>query len=105
MEQDEDADADLGRRARGDLGVRVDGAGAGTEGDGEVVGWVRRSRNPPASSPGRKISVGYASLTHPTKRCAMTGSRKRCDVRSLARLRHCPPYPRHAAAGTADEFT
>src|SRR2546426_902478 len=44
MEQDEDADADSGRRARGDVGVRVDGAGVGEEGDGEeLVGWAKRS--------------------------------------------------------------
>lgn len=37
MEQDEDADAYPGRRARGDVGIRADGAGAGATGDGRAI--------------------------------------------------------------------
>src|SRR3954453_17867874 len=40
MEQDEDTDADSGRRSRGHLGVRADGAGAGAAGD-DATGSVK----------------------------------------------------------------
>src|SRR6476620_3447009 len=100
MEQDEDADADSGRRTRGDLGVCADGAGAGEKEVGEWRVANSEWRTPPDVVCDLPHSL-FATRHSPFN----DGKLKRCDVPALARLRHCPHYPQHSAAGTADEFT